>query len=419
MTTSVTTPLGTTRSASEKYLSRFRSLLRFPNLVPVVPIHRILELNCNDLSKVIEGQRPYCAASIFVPSEILAAADAHYLPLEPVLATARQFGIFTDLKDVQQGLLGFDTACVSGQSLIALYTRKILPLPKYLLSCSHMCDDSMKSFNFLANHFDLPIFNLDIPFEADNAARAYVIGQLQDLAAFVCKHEGTTFDLDRLRRAVALSNSTNRQRETFFELCRDFPPVLKLSENLSTYPLYVKFGRPEVEAIYEELVAVVRDAIAREKWAYPAGAYRLMWMGMIPLVFPKLFSFMDQLGFSFPTTELMVHSRFDPIDQSDPFAGLAEKLLRYPLVGRSERRVDTMKRVITQSRIEGVIHFNNRGCIAFNGDNFILREACQSLGVPFVVLEGDIAFEEHCSIERLQSALFDFRQVLEARHGAR
>ena len=67
MTTITTTT--TTRTASEKYLSRFRSLLRFPNLVPVAPIHRILALNCDDLSRVIEGHQPYCAASIFVPSE--------------------------------------------------------------------------------------------------------------------------------------------------------------------------------------------------------------------------------------------------------------------------------------------------------------------------------------------------------------
>lgn len=408
-----------TRSASEKYLARFRALLRFPNLVPIAPIHRILELNCDDLSKVIDEGRPYCAASIFVPPEILAAADAHYLPLEPVLATARQFGIFTDLKDVQQRLLGFDTACVSGQSLIALYAREILPLPRYVISCSHMCDDSMKSFNFLARYFGLPIFNLDIPFQGDAVARNYVVGQLHELAEFVSRHEGTTFDLERLRRAVVCSNATNRQRETFYDLCRDYPPVLKLSENLSTYPLYVKFGRPEVESIYTELVAFVRDAIAREKWAYPRGAYRLMWMGMIPLVFPKLFSFMDQLAFSFPTTELMVHSRFDPIDESDPIAGLADKLMNYPLVGRSQRRVEVLKEIVSKSQIEGVIHFNNRGCISFNGDNFVLREACQSLGVPFMVLEGDIAFEEHCSIEGLQSSLANFRQILEARYGAR
>ncbi len=408
-----------TRSARDKYLARFRALLRFPNLIPVKPIYRILELNCDDLSKVIEDNRPYCAASIFAPSEILAAANAHYLPLEPVLAMAGQFGIITELNDMRQGLLGFDTACVSGRSLIALYTREILPLPKYLVSCSHMCDDSVKSFNFLASHFGLPIFNLDIPFQADDVARAYVADQLRELAELVCRQEGTSFDLERLRRAVALSNATNRHRETFLELCREYPPVLKLSENLSTYPLYIKFGRPEVEAIYADLVAVVRDAIAREKWAYPGGAYRLMWMGMIPLVFPKLFSFMDQLAFSFPTTELMLHSRCDPIDESDPFAGLAEKLLRYPLVGRSQRRVDLVTRTIAESRLEGVIHFNHRGCIAFNGDNFILREACQGLGVPFMALEGDIGLAEDCSIERMQSDLSSFRQILEARHGAR
>jgi benzoyl-CoA reductase/2-hydroxyglutaryl-CoA dehydratase subunit BcrC/BadD/HgdB len=407
------------RSPREKYLARFRALLRFPNLIPIAPIYRILQLNCSDLSAVIEENRPYCAASIFAPSEILAAADAHYLPLEPVLAMAGQFGIITDLNDMKQGLLGFDTACVSGRSLIALYAREVLPLPKYLVSCSHMCDDSMKSFNFLAGHFGIPRFNLDIPYHADDVARAYVIDQLRELAEFVCRQEGKRFDLERLRRAVALSNASNRHRETLFELCRDHPPVLKLSENLSTYPLYIKFGRPEVEAIYAELVAVVRDAVARERWAYPGGAYRLLWMGMIPLVFPKLFGFLDQLAFSFPTTELMVHSRCDPVDERDPFAGLADKLLRYPLVGRSQRRVDLMTRIIQESKLEGVIHFNHRGCIAFNGDNFIVREACQGLGVPFMAIEGDIGLEEHCSMERLQADLLNFRQLLETRHGAR
>ena len=45
--------MATTRSARDKYLARFRALLRFPNLIPVAPIYRILELNCADLAKVI------------------------------------------------------------------------------------------------------------------------------------------------------------------------------------------------------------------------------------------------------------------------------------------------------------------------------------------------------------------------------
>jgi len=403
---------------SDKYLSKFQALLRFPNLFGSPGIYRILKTNFEDLRQVTEEGRPYAAISVFVPSEILAALQIHYLPLEPVIATASQFGVVTEWEELYDDLLVTDTCCCGGQSLLALYERQVLPLPKYFLSCSHMCDDSLKTFNFLARRYDVPIFNLDVPYQKDREAVAYLASQLRELVRFICSIEHKELAPAALEGAIAVSNRTNGHRQALFSSMKTNPPLFRMFDNLPTYPMFSKFGRPEVETIYRELAEEVQTRVAKRQWAFEDGCYRLLWLGMIPLTFPKLLGFLDTLKFGFPITELALHSDFGSIE-GEPFEGIALKILNYPLVGPAQRRLDKIAQVLEEYGIEGVIHFNHRGCVSFNGDNFLVSELLKSRNVPLLVLEGDIALKKYCAPERLKEALEGFRLVLEERHGKR
>ncbi len=406
-------------NTSTKYMTKFQTLLKFPNLIKSKSVYKIMQSNYEDLRKVMEDGESYCAVSVFVPSEILSALNVHFLPLEPVTATAFQLWVAREVDDIHQEMLGSDTCCCSGPLILALYERGLIPLPKYIIACSHMCDDSLKAFNFVSKHYDIPIFNIDVPYYHDDKAISYVASQLRDMVEFICQLEGASFDIDALREVIAVSNRTNDYRHTLFNMTKKNPPVFKLFENLPLYPLFTKFGRKALEEIYAGLVDEAQNRIEEGRWASGDGNYRMLWLGMIPLAYPHLFTLLDSLKFEFSMTELMYHSDFDEMDATEPFIALSRKLMNYPLVGNSEKRIDRIGKVIKDFGIEGVIHFNHRGCIAFNGDNFIASEYLREKGIPFLVLEGDIANKDAGSMEKMQEALLNFRNVLEEQYGRR
>lgn len=404
---------------SKKYLNKYMALLRFPNLIGSKGIHKILSTNREDLRLVIEDGTPYYAVSVFAPTLLLKALGVHFLPLEPVIATAGQFGLARDFREVTQKIIGFDTSCCGGQSILHLFENEIIPLPKCILACSHMCDDSLKTFNFVAEYYNIPILSLDVPYQVDQAAVDYVATQLKEMANTICEMEGIRFGIDRLKEAVATANRTNAHRHEVFSLCKDNPPVFNMPGYLPAYPFFSKFGDHEAEEIYRTLAADIRKRVKLKKWVFQGDYFRILWMGMIPLMVPHFLSYLDTLKFGFPTTELMFHSDFETMDEQDPFKGMAQQITRYPLVGRTKRRLDKIDEIIKEYHIEAVIHFNHRGCLSFNGDNYLLSDHLRAEDIPFLVLEGDIGDNAYCSENQLKEKALNFKQILEARYGTR
>ncbi len=408
---------------SRKYLAKYQTLLKLPNLIKTKGIYKIILSNYEDSRKVIEDGKSYCAVSIFVPTEILSAMNVHFLPLEPVTATAFQLLVAArEVDDVQkeiEEILPSNTSCCNGHWILGLYERGIIPLPKYIIACSHMCDDSLKAYNFISRYYSIPIFIIDVPYYNDDNAVSYLTSQLWNMVGFICQAEGISFDLDALRSAISISNRTNYFRHKIFTMTKDAPTLFRISENLPIYPLYTKFGRRDIEEIYAELAEEVQKRIEVGKRASEDSCYRILWLGMIPLASPHLLSFLNSIKFGFPMTELMFHSDFEEIDVRDPFQGLSQKMMNYPLVGYAQNRIDKIDKIINDFCIEGVIHFNHRACIAFNGDNFILSEYLKKKGIPLLVLEGDIGNKLITSIDKLKEALLNFRNILEEHYGRR
>lgn len=402
-------------NTSLKYLSRYQALLKFPNLIALKGIYRILQSNFEDLRKIIEDKKSYAGISIFIPSEILNALNIHYLALEPVIATAFQLNIVRDLKDIQNEILIFDTSCCGSQSVLSLYKRKILPPPKYLLACSHMCDDSLKTFNFVSRYYNIPIFNIDVPYYNDEYTLDYIAAQLKDFIDFLCKIEKKTFKISSLKETISISNRTNELRHKIFSSCMKNPPIFKMSEYLPIYPLYTKFGKKDVEEIYIELLKETNNRIENKNQVFQDNYYRIFWMGMIPLASINFWKFIDSLHFGFPITELLLNSDFETIDEKDPIRGIARKLMSYPLVGGTQKRINLITNVIDNYGIEGVIHFNHRGCVSFNGDNFALYDYFKKRNIPFLVLEGDIS--DHDILERSQEKILNFHNILRENYG--
>lgn len=66
----------------------------------------------------------------------------------------------------------------------------LMPKPRFILSTSLACDANTLTFRHLAQFYDVPHFNVDIPFESSPQAVDYVAGQLRQMGEFLTQQTG-------------------------------------------------------------------------------------------------------------------------------------------------------------------------------------------------------------------------------------
>jgi benzoyl-CoA reductase/2-hydroxyglutaryl-CoA dehydratase subunit BcrC/BadD/HgdB len=110
--------------------------------------------------------------------------------------------------------------------------------------------------------------------------------------------------------------------------------------------------------------------------------------------------------------EEMAQMQLDQIDPSDPFPGLARRLLEHPLWGSATRRARLTVELAKRARADGVIHFNHWGCRQGLGSVPVLREAFTSAGIPFLAVDGDALAAPGSAEDRTTGQLESFLELL-------
>ena len=111
----------------------------------------------------LQGLHPYSCEGF---SSYLSGAMAE----QPFLHQAEDTGIPNSL-------------CSYHKVFIGAAQMGLMPKPRFILSTSLACDANTLTFRHLAQFYDVPHFNVDIPFESSPQAVDYVAGQLRQMAA--------------------------------------------------------------------------------------------------------------------------------------------------------------------------------------------------------------------------------------------
>lgn len=189
----------------------------------------------------LQGLHPYSCEGF---SSYLSGAMAE----QPFLHQAEDTGIPNSL-------------CSYHKVFIGAAQMGLMPKPRFILSTSLACDANTLTFRHLAQFYDVPHFNVDIPFESSPQAVDYVAGQLRQMGEFLTQQTGlpwTTASWPAPWPAVSGpwpcttgASASRAGRQVLSDLT---------SELLRTAAFHFLLGTPETEAYARQLLREITTA---------------------------------------------------------------------------------------------------------------------------------------------------------------
>ena len=406
----------------DKFLKKYSIFKQFPKLIKLKSNYSILDINLNDAERVLKNEEPYIATTVFIPPEVLTAFGEHFIPIEQFGATSYQVlssdkRIKNVIDDMKAEYFVKPNLCSINPALIGALHYNLIPVPKFILASSHQCDDSLKCMEFLGKKYNIDVFTLDIPFNRNKDSLDYVASQLKEMVEFISNKTGKTLDEDNFVEVIKCSNEANSYRKKISQLLSENPQLLKLCDYLPIYPLYTKLGRNEVLQVYKTLYSELKQMANSKMYPYSNQEFRIIWLGAIPLTNARFLSYIENdLKLGITAAEMFFHAECDFMDESKPYESIAHKLMMYHTVGSVNNRTARIKKLISDFKIDGAIHFSHVSCCDFNGGVRFIHDMCKNMDLPFVELNADAGNRNNFSVELLKTKMEAFAEILKNRN---
>jgi benzoyl-CoA reductase/2-hydroxyglutaryl-CoA dehydratase subunit BcrC/BadD/HgdB len=242
----------------------------------------------------------------------------------------------------------------------------------------------------LAGRYGKNMFTLHIPQDESGNHVKNLAGQIRDLSKFVERETGCAADPEKLRKAVENTNDIRRIMAEIYDLARTVPTPLN-SRDLANFGIVMALflgtdaGVSVAEAFREDL----RNRVDRGESGVPGEKFRLLWI-------------QNRIQFKHPLETLLAEDykavvavdelndiTWEPIDPDDMFGGMARRSISIPFNGTLEKRVDHLRKLALDYKIDGAINPCNWGCRQGAGARGLIEKGLKDIGVPVLNLEVD------------------------------
>jgi benzoyl-CoA reductase/2-hydroxyglutaryl-CoA dehydratase subunit BcrC/BadD/HgdB len=367
-------------------------------------------------SRLYSGEERVAWCGVTAPFDLLAAMGVTSCFVEFVgamLASTGMVGGF--LEEAEKAGMAGDT-CGYHRSVLGAARNQMMPVPDFLIATSSPCTGGLALMENLARHFEKDLFVLNVPQEPSDAGVRYLADQIRDLTAFVSDHTGEPLSEDRLREAVC---HTNRARDILDEVYR----LVQTQPSPADSRILGNFGIVMALLLGTEAAVTVAEAYRDEfekrvtggVSGVPGERIRLMWLqNRIQFKNPLIDMLEKEYGAVVLADELNAIT-WDAIDPDDPFTGMARRAISIPFNGPGGRRVDHLRRMARDFRVDGAINPCHWGCRQGTGARGIISEGLKDIGVPVLNLEVDCVDDRNFSEGQLRTRLEAFAEMLDGR----
>ena len=299
-----------------------------------------------------------------------------------------------------------ETFCSYHKVFIGAAERGLMPKPQFVINTTLACDANLLTFRRLAEFYQVPQLVLDIPYEQDEDAVAYVAGQLRDMRRFLEAHTGRRVEEDALRAAVARSQRSMDNFRRYMELRADRQILGDLTgEMFSAFTLHTLLGTRETERYTQACLRLAETAP-------PAGGLRLVWMHTAPFWVKPLW---DVTDFN-PEVQVvgcdMCFEGLMEADPRDPYAAMARRLVYSSFNGPVSRRIDRGIEEAKRLRADGAVWFCHWGCKHTLGGAQLAKKRFEEAGIPCLILDGDGCDRSHGGEGQLATRIQAFVEML-------
>lgn len=296
-----------------------------------------------------------------------------------------------------------------------------LPRPDLLLACTNICQTVLHWYRVLAHHFDVPLVLVDTPFiytELNDHAVTYVKRQIEEAISTAEKVAGRTLDMGRLAEIGRLSREASELWLAVLERCRHRPtPISVFDQFIHMAPIVEMRGEPFTVDFYGAMLAEVDERIAKGVGAIKNERGRLLWDNL-PIWYRLryLAEFLGQYGLVIAASTYtnawaeLAHL----MDLQRPLESMARTCLSAILNRGTGDKLRTMRRMIDQYHLDGVILHSDRSCKPYSVGQMDQRDRLIREDVPALLLEADHNDPRAFAEEQIANRLAAFAEMLGA-----
>jgi benzoyl-CoA reductase/2-hydroxyglutaryl-CoA dehydratase subunit BcrC/BadD/HgdB len=330
-----------------------------------------------------------------------------------MLAITGAVGSFIEETDRQ----GYSAdACSYHRSVSGAAIKGMMPVPDFLIGTTNPCSGGLAVLENLAKRFDRELFVLHIPQDDSEGNVRFLADQMREMVAFVSRITGGKLDDTSLRRSVEYSNRACGVMEEVFELAARVPSPVT-SRDLSNFgivmPLFL--GGEQAVAVAEAYRDEFRKRIDAGDDGKSRRKFRLLWIQNRIQFRHGLEKMLEkEYGASIISDELN-DITWDPIDPENPFEGFARRAISIPFNGTIEKRIDHLKKLARQYRIDGAINPCNWGCRQGTGARGLMENGLREIGVPVLNLEVDCVDSRKFAEGQMRTRIEAFMEMLDGK----
>ncbi|MDD4895835.1 MAG: 2-hydroxyacyl-CoA dehydratase family protein [Atribacterota bacterium] len=373
-----------------------------------------LNFYTRQLEIAYQQKKPVVWASIFTPSELLYALDLIPLYPEMISASVASLNLADYFIETAESNFYSPDLCSFYRVASGMSLKNCLPRPDMVISTSLLCDGSVKFFQNVSRYYGCDYYLIDPPYERNQGSRKYLVNELKKLVQWVSKRTNEQFSSIKLRKALELANQSTLLIKKINQIREKVPAPLS-GWNALAYQLYMYFaslGSRDGLNFYELLAREVKNNAIQDKGVVERECIRILWLHQLRPYYPNII-WQIMLDYKAVIAFEEINQVFWlEYDLTQPFSGLADKILANPGAGSLSRRISSIENLIKKYKIDGVIHFNQRGCRQSCGGASMIKDYLKAKGIPIFILDGDGIDKRNYSEGQTRTRLEAFFEIL-------
>lgn len=294
-----------------------------------------------------------------------------------------------------------------------------IPKPDVLVFNTNQCRDVQDWFSWYGKKFNAPVMGIYTHRNVGEVTAAHVSSiaqQMQELIKPLEKVGGRKFDLDELKRVVALSRECSELWRKVLETATARPSPLTFFDGTTLMgPAVVGRGSREAVDVYKILLAELQDRINKHEGAVEDEQFRIYWEGMP--VWGRLRAHSEL--FSSQKANVLASTYcnswiFSALDEKDPFTSMAKAYTELFIVRSDEQKEAYLRNMLDFFKIDGIVYHDAKTCPNNTNCRYGMPQRLEELtGIPSLIINADLNDMRLISDEQTKTNVEAFIEQLE------
>ena len=355
--------------------------------------------------------------TLFVPPEILSSMGINSFCLEVGASLFSKIGM-TQGALLEAEAHGVPTdGCSFHRAAIGYAYKNFYPKARLIATTTALCDSNPKTAGICQSIIKKDVIVLDVPYDMNDDAVAFLAQQLEDFVSDLEKTFGCKMDIEVLKKRIECANRTRDKMIEVNNLRMDINSPLSGSDALGLIVQnYLIYGTDDCEEFYDLLIKDIKRGTATNREKHKDdNKTKILWLELKPYFSGDLLTNMENNLNVKIIFEEISHLFWDEMDPDKPYESLARKLISNNNNGPLENRLKVLKMLTRKYDVDGVIMFASWGCRRNGAAIPAIKDELKKDGIPSLILYGDCIDDSSYTDGQFSTRVEGFLEMLNAK----